>query len=419
MLRMSGDGVAGIARRLVHRDLPPQKSVFVRFLVAGRVLDEGMALWRPGPHTSTGEDVVELTPHGNPVVVDALLAAAVDGGARLARPGEFTRRAVEHGRLDLVAAEAVDQVVRATSVSGCDVARMALDGRLSACLLDIRHRLLDASAELVARLDWAGDDLADVDDGTLISRLLAVADAADALADTCVAGSRRVEGASVVVVGEANAGKSSLFNALVGTERALVHASPGTTRDVVEARVQLGDLAVTLYDTAGERQTDDPVEALGLAFASRVIEEADLVLLLLAGHVLGPSEVELALMARLASVQPVTAVNRADLGARLVPEHAISVSAATGLGVTTLVACLVDRLIGVAPAIAIASTRQRDLLRCVARGARAATRSLEEAGPAAAGDDLVEAIADLDGMAGFEAREAVLDAVFARFCIGK
>src|SRR5690606_34862236 len=202
-----------------------------------------------------------------PLVVERLVRGAVALGARLADPGEFTRRAVLNGKLDLLQAEAVDQLSRASSAEGLRIGRAALDGSLGAFVGELRATLVEVAAELEARLDHPADELAYLDDDLLLARLSDAAGRCRALAATETAGRALVEGARVALVGPVNAGKSSLFNALLGRRRALVHDAPGTTRDVLEARCRLADLDVVLLDTAGERVTTDPVEAAGLALA--------------------------------------------------------------------------------------------------------------------------------------------------------
>jgi len=385
----------------------------------GAVVDDGMALWQRGPRTYTGEDTLEVSIHGNPLLVELALQGAVAAGARLADPGAFTRRAVALGRMDLLAAEGVDQAIRATSLAGLQIARDGLDGRVRAALEPLRSALLDVGAELEARLDYPADELAFEDDAALLARLADAAARARALADTAAAGRVLVDGARVALVGAVNAGKSSLFNALCGSRRALVHDRPGTTRDVLELPVRIGGLQLTLLDTAGERQTDDPIEAAGQALARELVADADLLLVVLrAGP---PSEVEATLLARTADRPRLVVYNGIDRpGAPPAPPGAWPTSAHTGAGLDALRAALVDRLVA-APTggLRLGSTRQRDLLRAFADAADAAAEALPLAGPAVAAEEVLRAIGEIDALTGADPREAVLDAVFRRFCIGK
>lgn len=425
VVRLTGPGTDAVVARVV-RTLRPGPLVHgrprrVAVRDARGDFDDGVCLLRRAPRTYTGEDLCELAIHGNPLLVGRLVEACRAAGARLAAPGEFTRRAVVNGRMDLVAAEAVDQLVRATAEDGARIARMALDGALGRFLAEVRAELLASAAEFEARLDWADDDLALEPDAVLLARLAGVAERCRALAATCDAGRVLVEGARVAIVGAVNAGKSSLFNALVGRPRALVHERPGTTRDVVEARARLGPLEVTLLDTAGERDTDDPVEAAGLALAQELVADADLLLVVLRAGPAGPSEAEARILERTAERRRLVVYNGVDRpDARPAPLGALPTSAVAGTGVDALGAEIVDALgLTSPPGLAIASVRQRDLLLAVADAAAAAVAALPVAGPAVAADAVLRACEEIDHLTGADTRESVLDAVFARFCIGK
>ncbi len=423
IVRLTGEGtaavVSAVARTRDGSPLPERRPRRVWLVDAQGPIDDGVALWASGPRTATGEDLCELTLHGNPLLVERAVQAFVTAGARLAPPGEFTRRAVVNGKLDLLAAEAVDQLVRARTAAGLAVARAGLEGATRAAAEPLRARLLDAAAELEARLDWPGDDLALASDAELLAALGEVAGACRALAATHAAGRARVEGARVALVGAVNAGKSSLFNALLGRPRALVHDSPGTTRDVLEVACTLGPLEVTLLDTAGERATADPVEAMGQALARELVALADLVVVVLRAGREDPLTDEL--LARTADRPRLVVWNGVDASDAPAPAGALPVSARTGAGVDGLVAALVGALGGDVPpsTLLLASARQRDALLAVAAAVEEAAEALPAAGPAAAAEALARAVAELDGFGGAGAREAVLDAVFARFCIGK
>jgi tRNA modification GTPase len=321
---------------------------------------------------------------------------------------------VVHGRLDLVRAEGVDQLIRATGSEGVRIARDAVSGRLGIALGEIRAALVGVVAELEARLDWPGDDLAYETDAALVSTLAATAARSRALADTFRAGRIRVEGARVALVGPVNAGKSSLFNALLGQERALVHPTPGTTRDVIEARRIVGGVEITLLDTAGDRSTSDPVEALGLALGRRMVEDADLVLQVIPAT---PQPPELPPPVD----RGILVYNGIDRpGVAPPPPGAVPTSALTGAGVDRLVEAIAAALGARSdPGLVLASARQRDRLEAVARAIDEAIEALPLAGVAVAADRAVEALEEIDAATGADTREDVLDAVFARFCIGK
>lgn len=423
VVRLSGPDLVGLIDRFVRCEPPlsasaPGRLRRVVFVDADGPFDDGLAWIVPSHRTYTGEPSAELSCHGNPLIVERLVHAAVVAGARPARPGEFTRRALLSGRIDRVAAEAVEQTIHATTPRGLAVARAGLDGRLTQVFAGLRREIVDAVAELEARLDYPDDELALTDDDTLCTAMIELADRCAALAATESAGRRLVEGARVALVGPVNAGKSSLFNALVGSARALVSPIPGTTRDVVEARARIGDLDVTLLDTAGERETDDPIEAAGLALARDLVDGADLILLVTRVGAEQPA-VEAEIAARLADRPLLRVANGVDAGPA--PDGWLGVSARQALGIDELRAAIARTLAADdAPgALLIASAHQRDRLLRVSRAARAAVDALPYAGVAVAAEALTEALAALDELTGVDTRESVLDALFARFCIGK
>lgn len=425
VIRFSGDGLDAVLDRIMRPRRPGPwrhgRTRRVDVVVDDVVIDDGLVVVSRGPRTYTGEDTAELSCHGNPVIVDQVLHAAVDAGARLAGPGAFTRRAVEHGKLDLVRAEAVLQISRARTSQGVRVARDALDGRLSATLGELRTVLLDVGAELEARLDYPADELAFEEDEALLRSLASVADRASALAQSWSSGRVLVEGARVALVGAVNAGKSSLFNALVGQKRALVHETAGTTRDVLELSIVLDGVAVTLLDTAGERQTADPIEAAGLALARELVDGADLLVVVLRARADGPSAAEQEILERTRDRARLVVCNGVDRGTVTV-DGAIETVAPEGRGVDVLARAIVNALVGEEPGhagLVVASVRQRDLLNSVADAARAAMEALPTAGVAVAADEVTHGLEEIDALTGVDSREAVLDTLFARFCVGK
>ena len=425
LVRFSGPDLFGPLSSIVHPmtpgPLPAGRARRVWLVDGVGRFDDAIATRADAGRSYTGEETLEISCHGNPLVVQRLLDAAVAVGCRLAEPGEFTKRAVVNGTLDLVAAEAVDQACRATSLAGLEIARSGLDGELQHWLGGVREQLVAAASELEARLDWPSDELVEVPDTVVLESLSRLALACRAVAETARAGRAQIDGARVALVGAVNAGKSSLFNALLGRDRALVHATPGTTRDVVEAPTQLGGLALTLLDTAGERQTDDPVEAAGLALAAQLVSDADLLLVVLRARQAGPTPTELDILARTAGRRRLVLCNGVDAGG-VVPEGALPISAMTGQGLVALKAALVVALVSEptqAAAVRIGSSRQADWLLTVARAAEEAVEALPIAGVAVSADALTRGVEALDSLTGADTREDVLDAVFRRFCIGK
>lgn len=414
LVRLSGEGVVPLVRSFstpLGGWPPPRRARLASLFDADGVFDEALITWFRGPRSYTGEDLVEIGCHGNPLLVERVLAAAVGAGARVAQPGEFTRRAFLNGRVDLTRAEAVMQAIEATSASGLAVARGGLDGHVASLADGLRAQLIDAAAELEARLDHPDGDLTYEDDEALAQRLRELGHRASAAAATYSAGRILVEGARVALVGPVNAGKSSLFNALGGSERALVSDIPGTTRDVVERQVRLGSVSVTLMDTAGQREAQG-LEAEGIALGRRLIQDADLCVVVVPAHAPVVVPVE---------GPHLVVTNHADRGPAL--PGSLATVATTGQGVPELADAIARALVGEEPGSAgliIASQRQRDLLVGIAEACEEARQALVGiAGPAIAAEAIYGALERLDALTGVDTREAVLDRLFSRFCIGK
>lgn len=426
VVRVSGpdchDVVRAVARPIRSAPLaagPPRRVVFE---ASGVPIDDGIAWLQRGPRTYTGEDVAELTLHGNPMLVERLLDALGAAGATPAGPGAFTRRAFEHGKLDLVQAEAVEQTIAATSARGLEAARRAMSGELGHHLASLRLQVVEGIAELEARLDVPGDETAQLQDAELVARLTRVARTAAELATTATAGHHLVHGARVALVGPVNAGKSSLLNALVGRTRALVSPIPGTTRDVIEVQGHAEGLAVTWLDTAGERQTSDPIEAAGLALAKDLVAQADLVVVVaraIDGRIDPAAEV---VLERTAGSPRVVVLNGVDQADAVDPRVDVRTIATTSEGVDALRRAVRRAVLGDLPADAVpvvASLHQAQGLRSLSKAIEAALRGWEEAGIVVAAELLHEGVAAIDGLTGADTREEVLDALFSRFCVGK
>ncbi len=430
VVRLSGPGVAEVLGRVCPRPrgLPrARRAVLVKLRdvdASSSVFDEGLLTWMPGPGSYTGEDSAEISCHGNPLLVERLLAACVDAGCRMAGPGEFTRRAWQNGRLDLLRAEAVLQAIEARSPEGLDVATRALRGELSSWLEGQRLDLVGFAAELEALLDFP-DQLDPLDERRLLGALEAAETELGRVAATFRKARVQVQGAQVALVGPVNAGKSSLFNVLLGRRRALVSARPGTTRDVLEASCEIGGLPVVLMDSAGENRRPETLEAAGLALRDELLVHVDLLVVVLPAHL--PQLAEgLDLLAATAGRPRVLVGNHADRpGAALEigGQRLLHTCALDGTGLDALRAAIASALVGDAPgnaAVVIASQRQHDLLLRAAEHVAAARRAqLGDAGPAVAAEEVLVALEQLDELGGRGLREEVLDTLFARFCIGK
>ena len=413
VVRLSGSRSAEVVTALAG-GLPGPRVAALKTLRHRDVrLDQALILWFPAPASYTGEDVAELHLHGGRAVVEGVLEALADLGLRLAEPGEFTRRAFENGRMDLAQAEAVADLIDAESRAQAEQALGQLDGALSRVYAGFRAALLQALALVEAEIDFPDED---VPDGLALTAGPVLAQLAEdlrlALADAD-RGERVREGYRIVLIGETNAGKSSLFNALVAREAAIVTPIPGTTRDVLDAALVIDGYAVTLSDTAGLRDSDDPVEAEGVRRARARAEAADLRL-----WVRAPGDPE---GAAAAFVRPGDLVvwTKADLAG---PQgKGLSLSTVTGAGLDQLQAALSERLRhdlagSDFPAVTRARHRRRlsEALAAVEAAQLALTRS-----PEMAGDDLRRAATALAQVTGELGVEEVLGEVFATFCIGK
>ncbi len=441
VVRISGPQALAIGGRIAQRAPAALRHGHMRF---GRLhgpagaIDEGYVVAFRAPRSFTAEDVVEVHSHGAPAVVRALCDAAVTWGARPARAGEFTRRAWLSGRLDLTQAEALADLVSARSEAARAQAMAHLDGRLSEALAKLRAPMVLALADLEARLDFGTEeDVTDVEAAALVAVLLTLAKRMRKLAATAHAGRVRVAGARVALVGAPNAGKSTLFNALLGADRALVHHQPGTTRDLVEAPALVGPFAVTLVDTAGVRGDADEVEAAGIARAKAAAAASDLVLWLVdASQPAAPEGWELDATLAERAVPVLRLRTKADLlgaGAGTAgavdtgadkPGEALLISALDAADVARVRGAIQTQLEALTESAGdtLVLTRERQaagLLRAAEaldRGMAALQESLPLELPC---EDLRDATEALDEVTGRVVPDDVLDAVFSRFCIGK
>ncbi len=430
LVRVSGRGADAVVRRVCGRVPAPWTVRHARLRDEAGVFDSGLVAWFAAPKSYTGEDVAEISCHGNPLLVERLVAALCAAGARVASPGEFTRRALVSGKLDLTQAEAVLDTIAATSMAGVDAARARVDGAVSAFAASLRDELVDLAATLEVAVDYPDEEGMGAD-SILADRLLSVATRARRAAGTVAAGRAAVEGVRVALVGPVNAGKSSLFNALLGRARAIVSPVPGTTRDVVEAPLQTRTARVSLLDTAGDREGADPVEVEGVRLGREAAAEVDLLLLCIPGDRAPAAEWDA--LWRRSRGRPLVAVRTftdrppdpacdawaAERGI----VFAFAVSASTGVGVDALRSGLPSAVGTTIPAeaeVVLASRRQADALAALAEDVAEAARALRDgAGPVVAIELTLAGVGHLDRLVGRDSREAVLDRLFSRFCIGK
>ncbi|MBM7112503.1 tRNA modification GTPase [Archangium primigenium] len=420
ILRLSGPAALDVGRLLapsVPEAPTPRHAYLARFVDAqGAALDEGLFLYFRAPHSFTGEDVVELQAHGGPRLLRLLLARALAHPAvRPAGPGEFTRRAFLNGRLDLTRAEAVADLVAADSEAAVRAAAAGLSGALAARVAALEAPLGALHADLEGVLDFPEE--AEGADADAVPRLAHLEAEARALLAEAGRGRLVRRGARVALYGPVNAGKSTLFNRLVGEARALVDEEPGTTRDVLEARLEWEGLSLTLLDTAGLRETPGRVEALGIARAREALGTVDLAVLVLPPGA-SPAEAE-GWRAEAGDTPVLRVAGKSDVGVGV--GDALAVSGRTGAGVEALRAEVLGRLWGGgAPgAVALVSERHADALRRAAEALARAREALAVSTLEAVSGEVGLAREALGEVSGTSASEALLDALFARFCIGK
>lgn len=422
LVRLSGEGAFAVAARVIPSFAAlPRTAQLAEFVAGdGSPIDRGIYTVFPSPHSYTGDDTVEFSCHGGLVAPARLLEALHAAGARPAAPGEFTRRAVLNGRLDLVQAEAVGDLIDATAPAQARAALSQLDGGLSRRIADLRSALIELQALLGYDIDFPDEDDGPVPRERIRGALDDAARQIDRLLATAPAGERLREGALVVLAGRPNAGKSSLFNALLGTDRALVTEVPGTTRDAIEAHTSFLGWPVRLVDTAGLRDAEERIERMGVDVSRRWLGAADLVLLCAeAGRPLGDDESELA------GARPaVLARTKADL-TDIASGPGISVSTVTGQGLDSIRSDIAGRVFGRRLALedletGLSRARHREAF-------QRAHDALVEARPhfARGGDPVLAAhqvrmaTLALDELVGVVDVEEVLERIFSSFCVGK
>lgn len=425
LVRLSGSKALACARAFVRPGVEPEprRAVLARALDGGRLLDTVVMTWYPAGASYTGEESVELAAHGSPYVLRRLVELSVQAGARPAEPGEYTLRAFLNGRLDLAQAEAVSQLIRSRTSSAQRAAAEALEGGTSRAVSRIREAAVELLARLEVAIDHSDDDHPAVSPSDARLRLAPVEAALERLLASARSGRLLAEGLKVAIVGAPNVGKSSLLNALLGKDRAIVLDQPGTTRDTLEEAADVGGLACILVDTAGLRSGAlDPAEALGIERTRRALERADACLVVLdASRSLGPEDAE---VLRLSEGRPrVIVLNKSDLP-RVLSEPGVPVSALREEGLAGLAAALRNAagLPSGEEGSAAATVRQLHALE-EARAALVSAAGVLDAGlpdfAETAAHHLRLALKPLDAVVGREAAEDVIAAVFSRFCIGK
>jgi tRNA modification GTPase len=426
IVRLSGPGAHEIAEAVLGRPQPATRVATLRKLhdATGAILDEGIVIRYDRPASYTGEDGLEITCHGGPVTATRIARALIEAGARPALPGEFTRRAVLAGRLDLLQAEAINDLIRADSTAGAQLALQQMDGGLSRRILQLREELLGLEAMVTYEIDFPEEDDGPIDEARIEAAVRMVINSIDRLVATTPGGELIRQGAIVAIVGPPNVGKSSLFNALLGRQRALVTDVPGTTRDALEAVLDVVPVPLRLVDTAGLRETADHVEQLGVAVSRDYLGKATVVL------ACGDTEETLAdARAETRAVNGDTIVvavrTKCDLGGRQSAD-ACSVSALTGEGLDALVRSVSElaarhAALPSAESPVLTHTRYRQLLRKARAELQAfqTIRLRRDVPTVVSAVHLREGVRLLEELIGGVDVEEVLTRVFSSFCVGK
>jgi len=426
VVRVSGADLANFAERLIGRAPIPRRAERAVFRDAtGREIDEGLALYFPAPRSYTGDDVLELHGHGGPVVMQMLLRRCLELGARVAEPGEFTRRAFLADKLDLAQAEAVADLIDAATESAARCAVRSLKGDFSDAIHALEAQLVELRMLVEATLDFPEEEIDPLDRANARERLARVAGGVDQALSQARQGSLLRTGLHVVLAGQPNVGKSSLLNRLAGEERAIVTPIPGTTRDTVREAIQIGGVPLNIVDTAGLRETADEVERLGIERTWREIERADLLLLIVDARE-GVTTEDEAIVAKLpARLRRVVVHNKIDL-ARRAPQvmHAadgehVFLCAITGEGVDLLRESLLALagFEGREEDLFMARERHLDALRRARECLSAAAEAFGQ--PELFAEELRLAHHELATITGEFTADDLLGEIFSRFCIGK
>ena len=427
VVRLSGPDAQKIAMPLLRVKSPLQagRAQFSELIdpADASKLDEVVVTYFAAPHSYTTDDVIEISAHGSPVLLRWIVEQSLAAGARLAEPGEFTLRAFLHGRLDLTQAEAVKDLIEAQTLTQAKVAAQQLDGALSRRIQPIKEKLIALIARLEAGVDFAEDDISVAPDAEILQSIAAVQDPLKTLEASFAYGRIVHEGLTLAIVGRPNVGKSSLFNRLVERERAIVTATPGTTRDLVSETVTLGDIPVKLMDTAGIRATQDEAESIGVAKSYEAMADADLILLVFDATTEHQSEDEQLLQA-IGTRQAITILNKCDLDhINKGDEACFRTSAVTGEGIPELREKILTHFTHGMPELEhgfLTNVRHHEAIKksivALERAEIAVTRKIPHEMVLL---DIYAALSELDEISGKTSADDILNTIFGSFCIGK
>ena len=435
IIRISGREAMAIAERFFKPHSSSSSHLEHRMAAVGtwinaaaEPVDEVVVTLFRAPQSYTGEDVVEISGHGNPLILARIVEDVRAAGARIAAPGEFTLRAVAHGKMDLIQAEAVREFIEAQTAEQAKTALRQMGGSLSNRVRPVKEKLLDIIARLEAGIDFAEDDV-DVPDNTAVVEMIRpLCRDLEHLEATFQYGKLLVGGIRLAILGKPNVGKSSLFNRLVSADRAIVTDIPGTTRDVLTETVSMDGIPLRFADTAGVRQTSDRVESMGVLRTLETLSDADLALIVVDGSAnLDSNDREV--LAKAASVPHLVVINKSDLPQALDPasldgSSKVVVSAKTGSGMDSLRdairAFLLERKTDAADDLVLTNTRQHEAIVKAISSLQAGSASLVQNVPhEMALLDLYQSLSALNELTGDVVTDDILDRIFSTFCVGK
>lgn len=429
MVRIAGPDAKAIASGLLHlrggKQLEAGRAHFGELIEpeSGDRIDEVVATYFAKPHSYTTDDIVEISCHGAPVVLRHAVELALKRGARMAEPGEFTMRAFLNGRIDLTQAEAVRDLIESQTLYQAKVAAQQLEGALSHRLQPTKDKLIELIAQMEAGIDFAEDDVSVMPGEQILGRIASVREPLTGLLASFDYGKVVHEGLTLAIVGRPNVGKSSLFNRLVERERAIVTATPGTTRDLVTETVAIGGIPVQLIDTAGIRQALDEAESIGIQKSMEALADADLVLVVLDAS-LPMEDTDRELLRDVGQRMAIVVENKIDIGEGKAKEFAaVRTSATSGEGISQLRQLILQKIGGDGAQIEsgfLTNVRQQDLVQKALAGLDAASAAVSAKTPhEMILLDLYSALRPLDEITGATTADDILNRIFSTFCIGK